>query len=125
MKHQREKIEVDFAKIFHEVLRWGDTIFVAPTISRTVSYQIHQNNTPSSIPEEDFRKTIAITLLDTIVMEMETRFNDLTKQGAKSLFLVLGNERIKFDEASFQEAIEFYSDDTFLLKQELNANGVG
>ena len=74
--------------------------------------QYLRNNTPASTPEEYFRITIANTFLDTILMEMETRVNELSKKACKLLFLVpsmLCDEKVTFDDAEFKETIDFYS----------------
>ena len=64
-------------------------------------------------------------LLDTIITEMEVRFNDFNRKAAKLLFLVpstISNDDIDFDEEAFRETLEFYFTDipdSLLLKQEL------
>ena len=118
--------EQSFKEIYEDAVRLADVVSVEPTIPRTVIRQKHRNNTPSSCPEEYFRRTLAIPLLDTIIMEMETRFNDLSEKASKLLFLVpsiLCDESIEFDDVTFNETIDFYPDDipdSHLIFQELN-----
>ena len=127
LKHQRENIkEQSFKEIYEDAVRLADVVSVEPTIPRTVIRQKHRNNTPSSCPEEYFRRTLAIPLLDPIIMEMGTRFNDLSEKASKLLFLVpsiLCDESIEFDDVTSKEKIAFYSDDipdSHLIFQDLN-----
>ena len=98
---------------------------VSPSLPRIVSRQAHRNNTPAATPEEYFRPTVGISLLDTIIMEMETRFNPFIVKSSKLLFLVpsiILNDDIPFDEEGLREILEFYSSDIpepFFIEQEL------
>ena len=114
LKQHRENVDQHFSDIYSEAVRLAKIVSVKPAIPRTASRQIHRNNTPASSPEEYFKITIVVTLLDTIIMEVETRFNVLSKKASKLLFLVpsiLCNDSIDFDEASFLETVNFYSGD--------------
>ena len=125
LKYVRENVEEQFKTIFTEAERIANTLHVAASIPRTVSRQVHRSNTPASSPEEYFRTTLGIVLLDKIITEMEVRFNDFNQKSAKLLFLVpsiLSNDDIDFDDEAFGETVEFYSPDipdSLLLKQEL------
>ena len=60
------------------------------------------------------RTTWGIDLLDTIITDMEVRFNDFNREAAKLLFLVrsiISNDDNDFDEEAFRETLEFYSTD--------------
>ena len=114
LKQHRENVDQHFSDIYSEAVRLANIVSVKPSTPRTASRQIHRNNTPASSPEEYFKITIVVTLLDTIIMEMETRFNVLSQKASKLLFLVpsiLCNDSIDFDEASFLETVNFYSGD--------------
>ena len=125
LKYVRENVEEQFKTIFTEAERIANTLHVAASIPRTVSRQVHRSNTPASSPEEYFRTTLGIVLLDKIITEMEVRFNDFNQKSAKLLFLVpsiLSNDDIDFDDEAFGETVEFYSTDipdSLLRKQEL------
>ena len=47
------------------------------------SRQAQRNNNPAATPEEYFRTTVGISLLDTIIMEIETRFNPFIVKSSK------------------------------------------
>ena len=114
LKQHRENVDQHFSDIYSEAVRLANIVSVKPSTPRTASHQIHRNNTPASSPEEYFKITIVVTLLDTIIMEMEIRFNVLSEKASKPLFLVssiLCNDSINFDEASFLETVNFYSGD--------------
>ena len=125
LKHVREDVEEQFKTIFTEAERIANALSVVESIPTTVSRQVHRSNTPASSPEEYFRTILGIVILDTIITEMEVRFNDFNRKAAKLLFLVpsiISNDDIDFDEEAFWEILEFYSTDipdSRLLNEEL------
>ena len=124
----RGDIEIEFKNISSEAEQIAATACLTPSLPRIASRQAHRNNTPAATPEEYFRTTVSITyisLLDKIIMEMETRFNPFIVKSSKLLSLVpsiISNDDIPFDEKGFREILEFYSSDipkSFLIEQEL------
>ena len=65
-------VEIEFKNIFSEAEQIAATVCLTPALPRIASQQAHRNNTPAATPEEYVRTTVGISLLDTIIMEIET-----------------------------------------------------
>lgn len=57
-------------------------------IPRIVSRQRHRPNIQADNPEQYYRRTVAIPLLDTINYELDTRFNELSTTASRLLCLI-------------------------------------
>ena len=88
LKHIRSTVEDEFRKIYLYAIRVAENIGVDPSFPRTTGRQQHRPNTPAANPEEYFRRTIAVPLLDSIISEMEVRFDATSKRAVKLLCLV-------------------------------------
>ena len=78
---------------------------------RTSRRQVNRQNQPANTSPEEFI-TIAITLLDTLMAEMETRLGPMSQRAAKLLYLtpsVYCDEEL--NSSAVKEAIEMYKDD--------------
>ena len=66
----------EFALIFDEVKRRASQIGVELAVPQLVGRQIHRANTPADNPQEYFRRTIMIPVLDNMITELEERFSE-------------------------------------------------
>ena len=88
MRVVRDKIEEEFLVIYRQAERIATSLDVSPSVPRTVSRQMHQSNISANIPEEYYRRVLAITVLDTFIAEMEFRFNELNQRASTLLTLI-------------------------------------
>ena len=84
----RDKIEEEFFVIYRQAERIATSLDVSPSVPRTVSRQMHQSNISANIPEEHYRRVLAIPVLDTFIAEMEFRFNELNQRASTLLTLI-------------------------------------
>lgn len=79
-KKKREDVENVFKGIFEEVVEVHKKLDIPILLPRINTRQIHRNNIQTKIPEEYFRVSIFIPLLENIFQDLEFRFNsDLFK----------------------------------------------
>lgn len=88
MKATRDNVEEGFKKIYKQAERIAEKLNVDPSLPRIAKRQIHRQNQPADTPEEYYRRTVAIPLLDCIISEMDTRFNKLSQRAVKLLMFV-------------------------------------
>jgi len=88
IKATRNNVEQEFKKIFEQAERIAEKLNVDPSLPRIAKRQVHRQNQPANTPEEYYRRTVAIPVLDCIIGEMETRFNKLSQRAVKLLLLV-------------------------------------
>lgn len=82
---------------------------------------ISRENHPAGNPEEYYRRSIAIPLLDCIICELDSRFSSLAKTASKLLFLAPSAISNATDE-DLRDIIAFYESDltdASLVEQEI------
>jgi hypothetical protein len=112
IKAMREAIDIEFDKIYKQAVRLAEKVDVEPSVPRSAKRQIHRPNPECTSPEQYYRCTVAIPLLDCLQSELEVRFNGVSKQASKLLFLV--PEALcssNFDTAGLYETVQMYSGD--------------
>ena len=67
---------------------WSLSLDDSPSVPSTVSRQMNQSNIPANTPEKYYRKVLAIPVLDTFIIEMEFRFNELNQKASTLLTLI-------------------------------------
>ena len=80
-----------------------------PSVPCVVSRQRHRSNIPCSSPEDYYRCSVFIPLLDHINAEFETRFGPLQQKAAKLLTLV--PSVVADGDLDIKDVAEFYEDD--------------
>lgn len=111
LKAVRRDIDNQFHKIYSQAVRLAEKLSVTLSMPRTSRRQVNRQNQPANTSPEEFI-TIAITLLDTLMAEMETRLGPMSQRAAKLLYLtpsVYCDEEL--NSSAVKEAIEMYKDD--------------
>ena len=88
VKTTRKNIDTTFSLWYDEILQLTTNIGVEETVPRKTSLQRNRINTPSACPMEHYRRTIAIPLLDSLIIQMEERFKGEERHAGALLFLV-------------------------------------
>ena len=109
MQHIRQFTDEEFHKIYKQSERLAEKLHIEPTIPRSTVRQMHRNNVPAENPGEDYRRALAITLVDRFIAEMTFRFNSFNKTASKLLLLVIYDP--EYNNLDIEELIEQYSDD--------------
>ena len=65
----------------------ADRIGAVPANPRTAARKIHRNNIPAASPNNYYRRALAITLLDTLVTELDFQFNKVSICASTLLYL--------------------------------------
>lgn len=85
-------------------------IDVEPDVPRTVSRQLGRDNVEHASPEEYYRRSIALPLLDHLIQQMKERFGDSQVFASKLLHLI-PSILCRDASISFSDVIKFYTDD--------------
>ena len=112
LQSTRDSINTEFGHIFRQAVQIADHVGIEPSLPRIARKQIHRSNPPYDTPEEYYRRTIAIPLLDSLLSELDTRFSALSQRATKLLFLVptvMCSPSYR-DEKIF-DVVEMYKDD--------------
>lgn len=108
----RNDIDNAFTRIYQHSVRLSEQVGVEPSIPRIAKRQSNRANTPADNPEEYYRRTLAIPLLDNIMTELNTRFTNLSLRASKLLFLVPDVMCTLPDNSTeFNEIVEMYKED--------------
>ena len=109
MKYVREIIDNEFDQIFKQAERMAIKLDVQPSLPHRVARQMYRN-VPADTPKEYFKRSLAISLLDNFIYQLEFRFNNLSERSSKLLFLVPAVIS-KIENLDFSELSDFYRDD--------------
>ena len=74
LKSIRTNIDRTFESWYEEILKLADTIGVKEEVPRKTSVQRNRNNTPSTTPQEHYKRAVAIPLLDSLLTQLNERF---------------------------------------------------
>ena len=94
----RENVDQESDVIFKQAVRMADQLNIEPNIPRVAQKQIYRDNIPANSPEEYYKRTLAIPIVDTFISEMTNRFSNFICKAAKLLILtpsVLCSEKFK------------------------------
>lgn len=75
VKKIRSSIYTCFSLWYQEVLQLAEKIGVSEIIPRKTSMQGNRSNVPSESPPEHYKRAIAIPLLDSLINQLEDRYN--------------------------------------------------
>jgi len=79
LKEKRNDAEISFTEIWKNAEMLVKTVDVELRLPRLVGKQRHRENVPASTPEEYFRRTIYIPFLDSMILQLESRFSGHNK----------------------------------------------
>ena len=91
----------------------AEKLGIVEAIPRKTSTQRNRSNIPSSSPIDNYKKSGAIPLLDSLIIQMQDRFSDEDRHARHSLYLVLPsiivNNTLELSEAT--EGLLFWEND--------------
>ena len=88
LQTQREEIEIVWEEdIWPQVVKKCGDLSIPLVIPRRCGRMTHKNNTPGDTPEEFFRRSVGVPLLDGIIEAMNRRFGPEQKRVSKLLIL--------------------------------------
>ena len=70
----RSTISTTFLSWYDEILKLADTIGTTESVPRKTSVQRNRSNTPSTSPQEHYKRVVAIPLLDSLITQLKERF---------------------------------------------------
>ena len=118
LKVRRENVDSFSGEMFAEAIKLGDKIDVEPSTPRLCRRQKKRANTPAASPEQYYRWTLVIPLLDHLNQQMAERFSELNRKATIALQTL---PQVK--ETTSTETLSFFVDDlpsTATLEQEVD-----
>lgn len=112
IKSARKNIDSDFQIWYKEILDLTEKLGIVEAIPRKTSIQRNRSNTPSSSPIDHYKKSVAIPLLDSLIIQMQDRFSDEDRHARHLLYLVpsiIVNDTLELSEAT--EGMLFWEND--------------
>ena len=103
IKSASKNIDSDFQIWYKEILDLTEKLGIVEAIPRKTSIQSNRSNTPSSSPIDHYKKSVAIPLLDSLIIQMQDRFSDEGRHARHLLYLVpsiIGNDTLELSEAT-------------------------
>lgn len=123
LKSMRTDIETTFKDWYADAVKLCEDVHGTVAMPRITGRQRHRENNPSSNPEEYFRKTVAISFLDHMTTEMDSRFSEDSKK-CHDLFGLIPKVITKStDVGQLHEDLQFWKSDIptpLSLRYELN-----
>ena len=111
----RTDVERFHAQAYNEVIVLCQSIGIEESTPRITSRQQHRQNLPSSNSSEYFKRTTTIPMLDHLISELSSRFNESSYQFLLQFIKLLPSEVIKHStritQAEFNDLLKFYEDD--------------
>jgi len=105
LKEKRENCEESFKQIYDEALVKMETLNVIPTLPRLSGRQNNRANPPCTNPEEYYRRSMFIPMMDNMLMDLSTRFERHTIN-CLFLFDLLPKLVTKKTEAKLRETVK-------------------
>ena len=112
IKSARKNIDSDFQIWYKEILDLAEKLGIVEAIPRRTSIQRNRSNTPSSSPIDHYKKSVAIPLLDSLIIQMRDRFSNEDRHAHHLLYLVpsiIVNDTLELSEAT--EGMLFWEND--------------
>ena len=103
VKSARKNIDSDFQIWYKEILDLAGKLGIIEAIPRKTSIQRNHSNTPSSSLIDHYKKSVAIPLLDSLIIQMQDRFSEEDCQAHHLLYLVpsiIVNNTLELSEAT-------------------------
>ncbi|KAJ8679037.1 hypothetical protein QAD02_014824 [Eretmocerus hayati] len=97
---KRRNCDVVFSSLFNEICELADKIDVVIRMPRVVANQNHRDNHPAQTPEEYFKRSVYIPLLDNVLEDLNARFAQNTMELYHLFILLPGNSSWNDKEAT-------------------------
>ena len=88
IKSARKNIDIDFQVWYKEMLDLSEKLGIVEAIPRKTSIQRNCSNIPISSPIDQYKISVAIPLLDSLIIQMQDRFSDEDRHARHLLYLV-------------------------------------
>ena len=88
VKSIRTNIDSSFVSWYGEILKLADTIGATESVPRKTSLQRNRNNTPSTTPQEHYKRAVAFPLLDSLLSQLNQKFTGENSHHAALLCLI-------------------------------------
>ena len=88
LKEVREKVDDHHRKWFDEIEAMCSKVAIIPSMPRLSGRQQNRSNTPASSPSQYFLRTISIPMLDHLLQELKTRFDDSQRTTLQGFCLI-------------------------------------
>ena len=75
VKAIRSSIDGTFGSWYDEIHKLSETVGTSESIPRKTSVQRNRSNTPSTSPQEHYKRSVAIPLIDCFINQLESRFH--------------------------------------------------
>ena len=72
---ERRTVDTGFSKVYSQCIRLATEVGTTESMPRIAGRRRHRSNPPSETPEDYFKKTVAIPLLDHVKSSLETQFS--------------------------------------------------
>ena len=113
LNNARESIDTFHCRWYEESCSLGLKVNVQPSMQRTTICQTQRTNTPAATPLEYYKCALSIPLLDHLLSELDSRFNDTRERVIKFMSLMpstmLTKECSDIQE-DLKEMVSLYSD---------------
>ena len=88
IKSVRKNIDSDFQVWYKQILDLAEKLGIVEASPRKTSIQRNRSNIPSCSPIDHYKKSVAIPLLDSLIIQMRDRFTDEDRHARHLLYLV-------------------------------------
>ena len=87
IKSVRKNIDSDFQVWYKQILDLAEKLGIVEASPRKTSIQRNCSNIPSCSPIDHYKKSVAIPLLDSLIIQMQDRFSDEDRHARHLLYL--------------------------------------
>ena len=112
----RSNINDTFSLWYTEILSLADSIGVSEEVPRKTSLQRNRSNIPSSTPQEHYKRTVVIPLLDSLIAQLNDRFEDSSDKYVQALLSLIPSVLISPGKEMTEAAFSLWRDDLPLPK---------
>ena len=84
----RSNIDTEFDTIYKQAVRMAKRMNVTPSAPRMAQRQMYRDNIEAANTKDYYKRVVAIPILDTLISEMNIRFNKFSIAASKVLYLV-------------------------------------
>ena len=107
----RSNIDAIFPSWYGEIQKLADEIGVNENVPRRTSLQRNRSNTPSSSPQEHYKRAVAIPLLDSLITQLKERFSCENKKLTQTLLSLVPSLLIKLDGDLSADDFRFWNEE--------------
>lgn len=107
----RRDIDAFFPSWYDEILKLADTIGATESVPRKTNLQKNRSNTPSSSPQEHYKRVIALPLLDSLITQLKERFDGENKRRIQALLSLVPSVMLSMDAEFSDQDFMFWKED--------------